>query len=399
MASPFRRIVWSFAIGETVVWAAYYYLFPALLLEWERDLGWSKTELAGAFTLSLLVFAALAPIAGRLIDSGYARALFTGSALLGALALLTLAWVTTLWQFYVVWVFLGIAMAGSLYEACFAVLTRLMGKRSRQAITLVTLVAGLAGTVSFPGANVLTHLFGWRTAVVIFALSVIVIAVPLIWMGCTLASHHGEASAPRASHRTGDVLRVLRNPIFWLLAISFSMITLDHSVLITHLLPLLDERGIQPQSAVFAASMIGPMQVTGRLVMMAVEKYVSTIAICFACFVSTLIATVALLGAANIPMLLAAFVLFQGAGYGVTSITRPVVTAELLGRQNFGAVSGFMAVPYIGATAAAPTIGALIWLTGGYDTVIRFALAATAIGLLTLLAAAHLARRQPIATP
>ena len=394
MTSPFRRIVWSLAIGETIVWAAFYYIFPALLLEWERDLGWSKTELAGAFTLSLVVFAALAPVAGRLIDRGYARPVFAGSALTGALALLALAKVSALWHFYVVWVFLGIAMAGSLYEACFAVLTRLMGERSRQAITLVTLVAGLAGTVSFPGANILTAWIGWRAAVVVFGISVIVIALPLIWMGCSIASRQGETSAPRSSHRSADTLRVLRNPVFWLLAISFALVTLDHSVLITHLLPLLDERGIHSQTAVLAASMIGPMQVTGRLLMMAVEKHISTLAICFACFIAMMVASIALLGSDSLPMLLGAFVLFQGVGYGVTSITRPVITAELLGRQNFGVVSGLMAVPFIGATAAGPTIGALIWLTGGYDMVIRFALVATALGCVTLLAAGQLAGRK-----
>ena len=63
--------------------------------------------------------------------------------------MLVLSKVTALWHFYAVWGLLGVAMAGSLYEACFAVITRLMGKHARQAITLVTLVAGLAGTV-FP---------------------------------------------------------------------------------------------------------------------------------------------------------------------------------------------------------------------------------------------------------
>ena len=66
----FRRVVWPLAIAETIIWATLYYLFPALLLEWEQDLGWSKTELAGAFTMALVVTALLAPFVGRLIDHG-----------------------------------------------------------------------------------------------------------------------------------------------------------------------------------------------------------------------------------------------------------------------------------------------------------------------------------------
>ena len=74
----FRRIVWPLAVAETLVWAALYYLFPALLLEWERDLGWSKTELAGALTLALVISALLGPVTGRLIDRGFGRVVFSG---------------------------------------------------------------------------------------------------------------------------------------------------------------------------------------------------------------------------------------------------------------------------------------------------------------------------------
>ena len=76
---PFGRIVWPLAIAETIVWAAMFYSFPALLLQWERDLGWSKIELSGALTLALVVSALLAPVVGRLIDHGLGRYVFTGS--------------------------------------------------------------------------------------------------------------------------------------------------------------------------------------------------------------------------------------------------------------------------------------------------------------------------------
>lgn len=102
-AYPFRQVVWPFAVAETVVWAIMYYLFPAMLPEWERGLGWSKTGLSGAFTLSLVVSAVLAPVAGRLIDHGLSRFAFVGGAVFGALMLVLLSQVTTLWQFYAVW--------------------------------------------------------------------------------------------------------------------------------------------------------------------------------------------------------------------------------------------------------------------------------------------------------
>ena len=391
---PFRQIVWPLAIAETIVWAAMFYSFPALILVWERDLGWSKTELSGALTLSLVTAAVLAPVVGRLIDHGFGRFVFTGCALLGAILLALLSQVTELWQFYVVWLGLGVAMSGALYEACFAVLTRAMGGRAKRAITLVTLIAGFAGTVSFPSAYVLVGFVGWRGAVLTFAVAVAVVAVPLIWRGARLAEESHESHLHPASPKTREALRILRSVTFWLLAISFAMIALEHGILLTHLLPLLDERGIHGETAILAASMIGPMQVAGRLAMMAAERHVSILRIAAASFVSMGIAAIALLGTSAVPVLLVAFVLFQGSGYGVTSIVRPVVTADLLGRTNFGVISGLLALPFIIATAAAPTIAAFVWERGGYDRVILLAIVAAGIGLASILLAASLTSRK-----
>ena len=169
----YRHIVWPLAVAEIIVWAAFFYSFPALILEWERDLGWSKPQLAGALTLALVASAVLAPVVGRLIDHGKARFVFTGCALLGALCLVLLSQVTAIWQFYAVWLGLGVAMSGALYEACFAVLTRALGGAAMRAITLITLVGGFAGTVSFPSAYVLVGYVGWRGTVVTFAAVVV----------------------------------------------------------------------------------------------------------------------------------------------------------------------------------------------------------------------------------
>ena len=367
------------AIAETLVWAALYYSFPALLLEWERDLGWSKTELAGALTLALVTSALLGPMTGRLIDRGFGRVVFSGSAALGAVLLAGLSWVEHLWQFYCVWFGIGVAMAGTLYDACFSLLTHALGDEARKAITLVTLVAGFAGTLAFPSIHVLVGWVGWRDAVVIVAGVELLIAVPLIWKACQRADHYQADRRPATSDHTGAA--VLRAPVFWLLAVAFGLANLEHFSLLTHLLPLLAERGLSDTAAVLTAASIGPMQVTGRLAMLAVEKYVSTLWIAVACFLAMTAAATALFFAQTVAVLLPFFVILQGAGMGMTSILRPVMTAELLGRAHFGIVSGFLAIPSILAAALAPTLAAIVWRVGGYETVILMAAATTVVGL------------------
>ncbi|GAF97580.1 unnamed protein product, partial [marine sediment metagenome] len=174
-----RRDVVPLAVAQTIIWATMYYSFPALLPEWESDLGWTKTEISGAFTVALVLAALLAPMAGKLIDSGAARLIHPAGAALGAVMLVALSQVTELWQFYAVWVGMGLAMSVSLYEACFAIITVTVGSQARIAITMVTLFAGFAGTVSFPSAHFLSGAFGWRGAAMTFAVVDLVLVIPL----------------------------------------------------------------------------------------------------------------------------------------------------------------------------------------------------------------------------
>ena len=388
----FHSIVWPLAVAETIVWAAMYYAFPALLPEWERDLGWSRTELSVAFTLSLLVSASLVPVAGRLIDRGLARTIFTGGAVLGAALLALLSAVTELWQFYCIWIGLGVAMSGTLYEACFAVLVRSTGDRARRAITIVSIVAGFAGTVSFPSAHLLSAAFGWRGTVLAFAAAVCLVAVPLIRSACRRAEAQAPMHAPDPSASAAQALAVTRIPAFWLLATAIFLAALDHGMLVSHVLPILDDRGIGAGLAVIAASFIGPMQVAGRLVLMAADRLATTLVASTACFAMMAVAGMCLLHASSAPALVIGFVVLQGAGIGIASVMRPVVTAELLGRRNFGVVSGLIGLMHMGGYAIAPSVSALVWASGGYDRVIILAVAAAVVAVAALLAAWRAAR-------
>ncbi len=385
MAAGTRADVRALAVGETLAWAGLFYSFPALLPHWERALGWSKTTLSGAFTLALVAAALSAPVAGRLIDRGHGRVLLAGSSLGGAVALIALAAVDAVWQFYALWAAIGVAMSGALYEPCFAFLTHRLGTGARRAITTVTLVAGFAGTVSFPSAHLLAERFGWRGAVVGLGAAVVLVGAPLLWFGGDIGDRGGDVQRERSVRSDAVLRRVLATPAFWLLAGSFSLIALTHGILLTHLLPLLGERGVTAGTAVLVASLIGPMQVVGRLVMIAFERRVSIDAVGMASYLCMLIGVGALYGVASLPLLAFLFVLVHGAGYGVTSITRPVVTAERLGRDGFGAISGAQATVFMGASALAPTVAALLWEGGGYDRVL------IAGGLFTVLGLAGFA--------
>lgn len=375
------------ALAETLVWAALYYVFPALLPVWEQDFGWSRDEVAGAFTASLIVMALAAPRAGRLIDQGREKVMFLGMMVLGAVLLASLAWVTELWQFWAIWIAIGLVNACILYEACFAIITVVLGARARAGITVVTLVAGFAGTVCFPAYFWLTEAYGWRVAVQAFAAVTVFVSVPLAWWGLSALEHHRQPPADKPLATGGEGRAVLRKPAFWGLAIGFASVGLVHGMLISHIRPILGDAGLAAATAILVASLMGPMQVVGRVVIVTLQHRIDTYGTGVAAFVGMGAGLLLLMAAGAAPWLAIVFVLPYGACWGMMSIVRPVLTAEFLGRAGFGVISGMIAVPFVLGSAAGPLASAWLWEIAGYDLVLELSLGLALFGMLSVIVA------------
>jgi len=374
----------TLAVGQTLIWAATFYLFPALLVHFETDTGWSKTELTAAFTGSLLVAAFFSATVGRFIDAGNGSRVMICGMIAAAVVLAGLSQATEYWHFVLAWLLLGGTMATSLYEPCFALLVRHLGDKARPVITRITLVAGFAGTVAFPLANWIAINAGWRVAVLAFAALVVFIALPATIFGLVQLSKlpvTGTGTSP-ANGNPKDQRRA-----FWLLAIAFALTAVNHGMLINHLLPLLAERGVGSVLAVTAASFIGPMQVAGRVIMIATERSVSTRATTVFCFLAMTAAVVCLFLAEATPWLIFAFIALHGAPWGVMSIVRPAVTRDVLGGAGFGLNSGHISALSLTGSAVAPFGGALIWHASGYGAMLVVSFLLMIAASLTIAAA------------
>lgn len=375
-----QGIAWL-AVGETLVWAGLLYSFPALLLRWETDLGWSKPQLTGAITTALLCSALWSPVAGRIIDRSYGPLLMAGSAFVGGLALLLLSLIETIWQFYLLWAVIGATLSGCLYEPCFALITRAYGASARQSILFVTLVAGFASTLCFPSAHLLTEHFGWRVTIQVFSLVVIFFGAPALWFGASRVECKAIAAKKTAVIRFRHAAQLL-TPAFLSLSVSFALLAVVHGVTIHHLLHILSDRGLGAGAAVLIASFIGPMQVAGRLGILAISDRASNYAIAICCFIAMALAVLLLMAVSQLAALALGFVFFFGAGYGMTSVIRPLVAREVLGEANFGLKSGLLALVYLVGSAIAPYLGSLIWTAGGYNLVLSVQIGFALAGLL-----------------
>jgi len=371
--------VWLLAVGQTLIYAGSYYAFPALLPDLELATDWSKATLALGPTLGFLIMASLTVATGRLVDRGWGGEMLVWGPLLATLGVLGLAFATTPAVWMLSWAVIGLAQAGCIYETLFAFLIRRMGQGARAAITRVTLVAGFAGTLAFPLGHWAGGAFGGQGGMLVFA-GVTVLALPCNLWSVRSLRRRERVAADHAPPPPGKLAAALRRPAFWGIAVCFGLFGLNHGILITYVLTLFADRGAGAGLAALAAACIGPSQVAGRVVFMLGEARIGNARATLWSLGSIVAASVLLWLAGLAPALIFAFALAQGAGMGVMSILRPLLIAEILGREGFGSISGAIAVSPLLASAAAPAIGAVMLTSGGPVAVYAACLAMALVG-------------------
>ena len=104
----------------------------------ERDLGWSRAALTGAFSLALLCSGFAGPLIGRWVDRHGPRVLMTLGSTVAALLLLAWSRVASEPVFLLIFVGLGLAMGATLYEPAFAAIATWFSRYRARALTIIT---------------------------------------------------------------------------------------------------------------------------------------------------------------------------------------------------------------------------------------------------------------------
>jgi len=384
-------LVWWLSVAQLASWGSLYYSFTVLLAPLHAELGWSIAELTGAFSVGLLV-AGLAQIpVGALIDRHGARALMTGGSLLAAVLLAAWSATSSLVVFYAIWVLLGVALATTLYEPAFAVLTANFHRSYRKAITTLTLMGGLASTVFIPITQVAVESLGWRGAVLMLAGVNLLGCAPIHWQvlrGTAPAQvQNTSAAVRRIAWASPALAAAVRSAVFWGLLVCFTVHSVLVSAVAAHLVPLLHDRGAEPVLAITLAAIFGPAQVAARLLALGAEPWLNAKRLGRMSTLLTPLAYASLLVAPAFPAALWLFPVLFGVGNGSLTIVRGTAVPELIGRASYGTVNGALAMPAMLARAAGPIAASFVWAAGGYDAVIGASIALSLVAATAFWAA------------
>ena len=361
---------------------------PSVLIHpLEAEFGWSRTLIASAVSMNLLLFGIAAPLSGFLIDRFGPRKVMMGSLSLLIVGVSGTMMMTQFWQFFLVWgVIVGLGAGG-----VGSVLTATVG--NRWFVAKRGLALGILGSASSTGQIIFLPLFmamityaGWRLgsmALIIVAL----ILLPLIFLfmrddpsevglepygsGDPKATATGGAASLRgmsAKNATITAKEVVTHPTFWLLAASFFVCGGTANGLIgTHLIPHEIEIGIPQIAAASLLGIMGGLNMVGTIFSgwmidkvqpqrwLALVYALRGVSLLFLPFVHDFTGLVF-------------FAIVYGLDWFATVPPSMAITADTFGRQNVGKVYGWIFMSHqIGAAIMASAAGAIRTGMGDYQ--------------------------------
>ena len=182
-----------------------------------EDLGWSRAQVTSGNALSkLLVGPLFGFLAGVIVDRFGPRRLMLAGIAMAGLALIGLGGTTTLSAFYFFYLFnaLGYVCGGPLPNQ--VLLSRLFDKGRGKAMGFAYLGIGIGGMLVPLLAHVLIGQFGWRLALRLLGVLIIVLAFPAAFF--VREPPAGGSGAPGTPAEPVSIVPVLKRPAFYLLA-------------------------------------------------------------------------------------------------------------------------------------------------------------------------------------
>lgn len=361
-----RRVLTVLCLTEITSWGILFYAFPVLAGQISSTTGWTLTAVNGAFSVGLVCSALTGLVVGRILDRSGPRAVMTAGSVLAAPALCLVALAANLPMFFTGWVLTGIAMGMVLYPPAFAAVTRWWSVGRTRALTILTIVGGLASTVFAPLTAVISAGVGWRSTYLILAGVLFLVTVPAHFFGLRRPwePHRAVADAPVLAPVTPTA--IVRSLPFIALVAAVSLAALASFAAVVNLVPLLVERGIDTTLAAAALGIGGVGQVLGRLGYGLFERLPLRLRTALVLLATTL--TTALLGLTETFTAAILIALAAGVARGIFTLLHATAVTDRWGSAHYGRLTALVASPITLATALGPWAGAgLAALLGNYS--------------------------------
>jgi MFS family permease len=376
------------AIVNSLAWSVrstFGLFYVALLGEFD----WSRGETALGYSLSWLFLLVFSPVAGWLHDRWGARVTVPiGGLILGAALALT-GQITARWQYYLVFGVLAAAGIAGIMMPAAAIVGRWFARSRGAAMGLISAGSSASAILFYPLNTWLIVTFGWREALAVYGLVVVLVCVPLAGLLYRDPPGGGDGRRgdllPERTSPTPDVEwtlgAALRSHRFWAVFAMWGFGVIGYQILTTHQVAHAMERGFDPVTLGWVFGLAGASTVAGNLVGGALsDRWGSgwVFALGSAIGIAGIGCLASLDGPRDLPLLLLYGV--SGFGFGMRIALLTAIPAELFAGRHLGAILG--AANGGGGLGGfiGPFLGGFIFdVTRSYE--LAFAAAALAIGV------------------
>jgi MFS family permease len=380
------------------VWYAYSVFLVALL----KEFGWSRSVLAGAFSVFTLVSGGAGPVLGALADRfGPRRLILAGGALLAA-SLWADSYVTRAWHLYVGFGLLtaiGVSTAG--WTPAVVMVQRQFSARLGLALGIAGSGVGLGIFLVVPLCQALIDGFGWRWAFRALGIVAAVWILPATYFAIRdtpTPARVAEARVARAEAGDAHSLdHALANPSFRYIGLAVFLGSICSQTLHVHQAAFLVDHGLSAMTAASIISVVGAASILGKTGGGFISDFFSRELVYALGMVGMIVGVGVLWLVAVAPStwLALGYAALFGMGYSVTAFIVPAMMADRFRGPHFGSIFGATQV----ASALGSALGA--WLAGRiFDATGSYAIAfGVAAGAAAVAAWSVWASRIPLARP
>ena len=382
---------WNVATGFVGMGLSYamftIFAFGVFVKPLEDEFGWTRGELSFAITMTNFAVVIASPCLGFIIDRFGVRRVLIPSVIMMGLVVASMALLSAnIWHFYALYFLIPFLGAGTLPQSYSRVLIAWFERRRGIALGISLAGFGVGAMLVPVVAQLMIENYGWRMAYAGFAVAVFALALPMAVlilkerpeeMGYapdggpaqnpvndnsviseSSMAHNGNGGNKTMPPVVGlSCSQAARTRSFWLILISFMLVGIGITSIITHLVPMLTDRGVSAAAAALCMSSLALGLIAGRVIAGFLMDHFFAPYVA-ACFLLGLLAGIIILatGTSGGLVFVAAVCVGMATGSEISEIA--YICSRYFGPRAFGLIYGFMFAAFqLGSMVGSPLMG------------------------------------------
>jgi len=362
-------------IGLSLSYAMFtIFAFGVFLKPLAEEFGWRRDEMAFAYTVTNLTIVVASLLLGLLIDRYGVRRVLIPSVILMGLAVASMSLLTgNIYHFYAMYLLIPLLGIGTLPASYSRTIIAWFFRRRGIALGVALAGFGVGAALVPSVGQMLISAYGWRTAYLVFAAIVFLVALPVSYfliretpeeMGLEI---DGDKQAGKSDASTGlSVNEASKTINFWLILIAFLLVGVCIASVIAHLVPMLTDRGVSPQMAANCQMTLGLGLIFGRVISGYLMDHF------FAPYVASAFTLMFVVGVSILASGVSNYLVFVaatciGLSLGSEISETAYLVSRYFGPKAYGIIYGIMFAAFqLGASFGPPALGKYYVLNGNY---------------------------------